>query len=156
LRRGRSSLAGATYFLTICLEKGQRGLDAISIYSESKAALAQLNHEIGLICHGLVHLLIEMNGIASDLSSLVRLFKGRLSPALRKQRLSWQRGYFDRRLRDFDSKAVVLRYMLMNPYRKGLIEVEEEWPYWSCSDFAMVWLDDEDERNRPVPEWLGT
>lgn len=160
MRKGRSNLTGCTYFLTICLAKEQSGLDSPSIFSSCQLILRRLERANDLICHGFVlmpdhvHLLLDLNETESDLPSMMGLFKGRLSPGLRELKLGWQRGYFDRRLRETDSKAVVLRYMMMNPYRKGLIEIGEEWPYWECSDLAKVWLDTEVGRARPVPDWL--
>jgi len=160
LRKGRSSQAGAAYFLTVCLAKGDKGLDSARVFPACQSVLARIEIESASRCHGFVlmpdhiHLLIELNETESSLPAVIRLFKGRMSPTLRRLGMSWQRGYFDRRLREDDSIGVVLRYMLINPYRKRLVDLGDEWPFWKCSDIARVWLDDEDGRDQPMPEWL--
>ncbi len=160
MRKRRSSHVWATYFLTVCLAKGDKGLDSALVFSACQSVLAQVENENSSRYHCFVlmpdhiHLLIELHETEPNLPVVIRLFKGRMSPTLRHLGMSWQRGYFDRELREDDSKAVVLRYMLMNPYRRRLVDLGNEWPFWKCSDIARVWLDDEDGRDQPMPEWL--
>ena len=100
-----------------------------------------------------VHLLVELN-TETSLQGLVRLYKGRMAPELRKNKLNWEDSFFDRRLRPEDSVGSVLRYILMNPYRKGLIIPESEWPYSFFSKEAKTWISIAKEKNVPMPNWL--
>jgi len=100
-----------------------------------------------------LHLLIRLLD-KTKLEDFAKSFKGRLSPVLRNLGINWQKGYYDRLIRDQDPVDVVVRYMLMNPYRKGLLRTDEKWPYWYCSDQAKVWIDDLEGIDRPIPEWL--
>jgi putative transposase len=45
----------------------------------------------------------------------------------RQYRISWQRDFFDHRLRDHHQEAAKLKYILMNPVRRGLCERAEDW-----------------------------
>ena len=49
----------------------------------------------------------------------------------RNHKISWQRDFFDHRLRDHHAEVEKTQYILMNPVRKGLCERAEEWP-WVC------------------------
>ena len=70
-----------------------------------------------------------------------------MSPTLRKHQLNWEDGYFDRRLRPNDSVGSVLRYMLLNPYRKHLQSADREWPFWYCNEEAKPWISIAEEKN---------
>lgn len=158
LRKGRISATGSFYFLTLCLDKDQTGLDSPVLFKDCCAALntLEIENSINFIClinmpdH--LHAILNLHGSIS-LSRVIRLFKGRMSPVLRRYGVRWQRGYYDRRLRETDPIGVVLRYMLINPYREKLIPKEQKWPYWFCTKEAKKWMSlDEDV---PDPEWLN-
>jgi putative transposase len=152
-------MGDCVYFLTLCLENGQRGLDNPALFDASVKLLQGIEKTASIEMLALVHmpdhlhLLIRLSQ-ESRLPNLVRIFKGRMSPTLRKSNLRWQRSYHDRRLRKSDPIDVVLRYMLMNPYRKGLLDPRKEWPYLICSPKAKHWLDQTEGTNLPLPEWL--
>ncbi|MDA0347677.1 MAG: transposase [Verrucomicrobia bacterium] len=161
LRKGRWSAQDTMYFLTICLRTGQSGLDSKELFESSLTHLKTLEKDKCRAVHGIVHmpdhvhLLVELN-TETNLQDLVRLYKGRMTPELRKNELKWENGYFDRRLRPEDSVGSVLRYMLMNPYRKGLITTDSEWPYFHCREEAKSWINIAGEKNLPMPEWIGS
>jgi REP element-mobilizing transposase RayT len=46
-----------------------------------------------------------------------------------RQSVSWQDGFFDHRLRSWESAVEKANYIRMNPVRAGLIEENEIWPY---------------------------
>ena len=92
----------------------------------------------------------------TQLSDALRLFKGRMSPHLRQLNLRWQKGCFDHRLRDTEELAPVLRYMLMNPYRRGLLDTAEKlWPFWYCEPETYRWFQGIADDGKPFPEWLN-
>ena len=41
----------------------------------------------------------------------------------------WQRGFWDRQLRTWESYEEKWHYVLLNPVRKGLVSAPEEWPF---------------------------
>jgi REP element-mobilizing transposase RayT len=45
----------------------------------------------------------------------------------REHGISWQRDFFDHRLRDHHEESAKLNYVLMNPVRRGLCERAEDW-----------------------------
>ena len=47
----------------------------------------------------------------------------------RKLGVSWQRDFFDHRLRDHHEEGEKRSYILMNPVRKGLCARAEDWPW---------------------------
>ena len=47
----------------------------------------------------------------------------------RKMGLSWQRDFFDHRLRKGESYEEKAHYIRMNPVRAGLCQRPEEWPH---------------------------
>ena len=47
----------------------------------------------------------------------------------RFHRISWQRDFFDHRLRNHHEEAEKRDYILNNPVRRGLCERVEEWPW---------------------------
>jgi putative transposase len=159
LRKGRWSTQDTYYFITICLTKGQRGLNSNEVFNSTLHILTSAETGLCKTVHAFVHmpdhihLLIELN-TETSLQDFVRLYKGRMSPTLRSHGLSWQKGYFDRRLRANDSVGSVLRYMLMNPYRKNLLTEKDEWPYWFCTNEAEAWISIAQEKNVPLPEWM--
>jgi len=48
----------------------------------------------------------------------------------------WQRGYFDRYIRDRQHMWNVQRYILLNPVEAGLVDDLFEWPYSSIHDYG--------------------
>ncbi len=59
---------------------------------------------------------------------------GKASPTGRSTRLGlWQKSYYDHVLRHDENLAHVVRYVLENPVRAGLVESFDEYPYaWSA------------------------
>jgi putative transposase len=159
LRKRRWSARDTMYFLTICLRSGQTGLDTKELFETSLTILRTLEKDsiktLQCLVHmpDHIHILIESNS-DSNLPDIVRLYKGRMTPYMRKSGLNWEAGYFDRRLRAEDSVGAVMRYMLMNPYRKHLINDKCGWPFWYCTKQAETWIGIAEEKNLPEPEWL--
>ncbi|MGB0413474.1 MAG: REP-associated tyrosine transposase [Coraliomargarita sp.] len=158
LRRGRVSISHARYFLTVVTKDRQRGLACSEIYDACLNLLHDLPaHSLALVLmEDHLHWLFQLSNETS-LSEMVRLFKGRLSPELRRLGIRWQsRAYHDRRLRPDDELAPFLRYMLCNPYREGLCAVDERWPFWYCDSEVSEWFEPTTNEGRPWAEWIAT
>jgi putative transposase len=72
-----------------------------------------------------LHALIRTDGNTS-LSELIRGYK-RITAKLAK--VSWQRNFFDHRLRHSESSSQKFDYITQNPVRAGLIDCAGNWPY---------------------------
>ena len=158
LRKGRISAAGLFYFVTICLVKNGNGLDSTDLFEVSLATLLEKEEDGKIELVAVVHMPDHLHllfRLESDLSlgDFIRLYKGKMTPLLRRNGLKWQRGYYDRWLREPDPIGVVLRYMLMNPYRKNLLAGNETWPFWFCTKEAKKWMSL--DKDVPYPEWLN-
>jgi len=86
------------------------------------------------------HLHLVLEGIAptSDLRRFVRIAKQRVAYAFRRTRgipLTWQEGYYDRVLRSDEATDTVVRYVLDNPVRGGLVTQAEDYAFSG----AMFW-----------------
>lgn len=146
LRRGRVSLAGQVYFITVCA-KNRR-----PVFGEVRAAraVAQALHGIALgraqrmiawvVMPDHVHLLIRlqgeetlpavMNRINSCTAKAVNRVIGARGPV-------WQGAYHDRALRDERDFLPAARYLLANPIRAGLVAGLGAYPYWNAYEFGM-------------------
>ncbi len=84
--------------------------------------------------HGLVGL-----GDSTDLSELMRRFKGASANAVNRARARtgrlWQPGFHDHALRREQSRIAVARYIVANPLRAGLVTRLGDYPHWDS-----VWL----------------
>jgi len=158
LRRGRWSVPGATYFLTICTQSQQSGLDSkalaplilqlareMSVGWNLRTAVAMPDH---------VHLVIDLRSDAI-LADSVRKFKGPLSVVLRRHGIKWQRACFDHRLRTREDLLPVFLYVFLNPYRAMLIDTSQRWPAYYCSAADWAWFGRLTDRCHPVPAWLA-
>jgi putative transposase len=78
-----------------------------------------------------VHLLIEGEKAEADMRRFTRLLKqkaGYWFKSIYHDKL-WQPGYYERVLRDDEATLMVVRYILENPVRKGLVQHFTDYPY---------------------------
>ena len=123
---------GATYFITICCH--HRGVNQLC-QKQTAAVLsktARIYHDqarwqlkLLLLMPDHIHALIGTDG-ESSLSQLIRSYK-RITAKLAK--VSWQRNFFDHRLRHTASLPQKFDYICQNPVRAGLIDSADNWPY---------------------------
>jgi REP element-mobilizing transposase RayT len=142
LRKGRVSLPGHTYLITIvCEHRTPR-------FSDSRCADATVGilHE-GRIWRGAealswvlmpdhLHMLLSL-GPSEPLPRLLNRIKSVTAQAAnrgigRDGRL-WMRGYHDRALRVEEHLPAVARYILDNPVRAGIVATIDAYPYWHCA-----------------------
>ena len=79
-----------------------------------------------------LHLVVEGRHEASDMRRFAKVSKQRVRFVFRMRfeiRETWQEGYFDRVLRSDEATEVVVRYVLDNPVRAGLVETAEDYPF---------------------------
>ncbi len=100
-----------------------------------------------------VHLLVRL-GQNSNLSSVVRLFKGRLTPLLRRHKAAWQQSFYDHCLHPNEELLPVFLYIYLNPYRKELFSLDQVWPGYFCSSEDWGWVGPLTNECHPEPAWL--
>jgi putative transposase len=81
-----------------------------------------------------VHLLLEGTADAADLRESVRVWKQLVGYAWKRRTNTqlWQIGFHDHVLRERDDTRAIVRYLLNNPVRAGLVQAASEYP-WSGS-----------------------
>ena len=86
-----------------------------------------------------VHLVAEGINEASDLRRFVTLFKQRSGYRYGRttRRKLWEVGYYDRVLRDEESTAKVVSYILYNPVKAGLVQRPQDYPYAGSDVFTL-------------------
>lgn len=160
LHRGRVSIPGARYFVTVCAVRPTQRLTERETAVRLLADLASVcsGPDGALLCATVmpdhVHALLTL-GNRLALGQLLGKYKTLTREYLRRKGLHWQRDFFDHRLRPEDLASPFARYIFLNPYREHLIPRRSLWPWWR--DPQIVEFDFtttlEDGRYPPI-EWL--
>ena len=87
------------------------------------------------------HLLLEGTTEGSDFLRFAKLAKQRSGAAfaLTSGERLWQKGYYERVLRDDEDVRSVARYIIANPVRAGIVQSPDQYPHlgsdtWSIRD----------------------
>jgi REP element-mobilizing transposase RayT len=159
LRVGRRSFQNSDYFLTGCLERPHSGLCDPLVAEAVRGQLFELERSgpwhlrTFVIMADHFHLLATLTA-ETQISGLVRTIKGPLTPVLRLRGLRWQQSFYDHRLRSSDEVLPTFRYIYLNPYRAGLIEIGQRWPWYYCCPEDAEWFEPLTDDGLPFPEWL--
>ena len=89
-----------------------------------------------------LHALLTGRSESGDAGKAMAVFR-RQSGFHYKRRCSrrlWQDGYFDRVLRKEEQTAVVVRYLLANPVRAGLVDDPGTYEHSGASDYTLAEL----------------
>ena len=174
LRRGRISLPGARYFITVCARRPASVLTEKPVGAALQVAVAGLfpDDDAAVLCSTVMpdhlHLLVQL-GERLSVGRVVAKFKSATTVTLREKGLDWQRNFFEHRLRPTDKADLYARYIFMNPYRAGLLAANDVWPWWRLNesvefDFLQhlragvppnEWMDESVEDMGLLPEHLG-
>ena len=100
-----------------------------------------------------IHLVVTLDA-QTTLPGVIRLFKGSLTPELRKKRLRWQENFYDHRIRPDDKLSPVFLYIFLNPYQAGLVKAGEKWAWYKCSSVDWEWFGGMTDDALPFPEWI--
>lgn len=160
LRKGRSSVPDALYFVTMITKDRKPGLLRETILRTMLNSIAQLEKERACTSimwtmmpdhiHGIFRL-----GESAQPGDVVRVVKGPMCPELRALNLAWQKNFHEHRIRPWESTARYLRYVLANPYRKHLLPLDQEWDYLYINSAELGWFLDSTNNRKPFPEWLN-
>jgi REP element-mobilizing transposase RayT len=148
LRKGRFSSGEVSYFVTICSYK-RNYISGITVFEAIRIAFGWLeaNSYIKLFCFILmldhIHAVLQLTG-DKNLSEVVSNFKISVVKQLKGKIESskfWQQGFFDHRIRKDEQFMQVVFYCYNNPYRTGIIDIEEHYQFWYCESGIQKELD---------------
>ena len=160
LRRHRWSSPGIEYFVTFNAQRPEHGLTASAILPALIEKREQLQARgcwkvrSWVVMPDHIHLLFGL-GANTSLGDCLRLFKGPLTPLLRKHGISWQDGYFEHRMRSNEDRLPVFLYVYLNPYRADLLPPSASWPGYFCAPTDWGWFSPLTNSGVPFPEWLA-
>ena len=80
-----------------------------------------------------VHMYLRTRGVR-HLSRIIAGLKVSITRSIRGMNVRWQRGYFERIIRGDIAPGNVVRYVLLNPVRAGLVRSPEEYAYMGVVD----------------------
>ena len=138
LYKGRVSIPGARYFITLC-SKGRVPSLLDSALAQSILDTWRLQHtdgdytfHCGSSMPDHIHFLFTL-GSRISLGQCIIKFKAKTKEAMDAAGLSWQRDFYDHRLRADDAMEGFAKYTFLNPYRKSLLPLQEPWAHWHLS-----------------------
>ena len=85
------------------------------------------------------HFLVTASEEGADFKKMVKTFKQQTGFDWSKRcgRRLWQKGYFERVLRDDDAPLSVARYIIENPVRAGLVSDARDYPLSGSSVYSL-------------------
>ena len=143
LRKGRRSIPAQAYLLTTATHLRK---PMFMNFSYARCALLGMRyHDLrddtrtlaGVVMPDHVHWLLYLTGRIS-MDSLMRQYKGGVARrihairGIHAQRL-WQAGYHDHAVRREEDMEQLVRYVIANPLRAGLVEQVEDYPHWHAA-----------------------
>jgi len=139
LRKCRYSAGGNVYLITACCRSRLAvfaNLDLGSVVAEEirKSDLENRSDTYAfVVMPDHLHWLFQLRA-GNTLSSVVRKIKGVSAYRINKIRRStdavWQKGYYDRALRDNESLIEAGNYVIANPVQAGLVARVEDYSLW--------------------------
>lgn len=126
------------YFLTFCTwERARHFTDSrhVAIVSEQfQCASGEESFAVVAYCFmpDHVHLLVAGESDDADLKRFSKLAKQYSGFYFRRSTglALWQRSGFERSLRSEETTAAVVRWVVANPVRAGLVKAPTEYPFW--------------------------
>jgi REP-associated tyrosine transposase len=146
---GFSYVGPCEYSLTVCAFKRRQPFTNAATVDDARTQLlntaTELQFEIPAYCFmpDHVHVLATGTSDDSDLRQFVSRWKQQTGHAYKRQRKArlWQEGFYDHVLRAEEDRAAVIRYLLENPLRAGLVQNLHDYPYWGsglCSREELI------------------
>ena len=133
------------YLLTLCTAEREPWFTDGVLVNQLRSQLRQSAADHGFavpaqcIMPDHVHLLAEGTTVRSDVRRFVSSLKQRLGFRFSQERGGrlWQDGYHDRILRDDEATLTVVRYILENPVRAGLVKRFSDYPYSESDRYSL-------------------
>jgi putative transposase len=156
LRQGRASADGQTYIVTFAtLHRRRLFLDPRRARCLVDASLdPRLWERSRLLAWVLMpdhwHGLVEL-GRGESIEALVRRLKANTARASRVRNASggrlWAPGFHERALRREDDLQAAARYIVLNPFRAGLVRRVADYPWWGA-----IWAEGRASGLTPLPQ----
>ena len=132
------------YFVTVCvLDRRSVFVDAEVVESVRSHFLEQATRfAFAILAYCFmpdhVHLLIEGTTEDADLQAFVARAKQKsgFEFAAQHQHRLWQKGYYERVLRDDERTTHVIRYIIANPVKAHLVVEPSEYPFWGSGVYT--------------------
>jgi len=100
-----------------------------------------------------LHLLANL-GPSLTLSRCIARLKSKTKEALATSGTRWQDNYYEHRLRRHESASNVLQYIFLNPFRAGLLQSKEKYPWFWLGNEERAWFEPRLDDGQPWAEWL--
>jgi len=156
LRKGRVSIAGARYFVTVVTSDRQHGLNRYELWSKFLELAARDAADVWAAVFLPDHLHVFFVLPEDDtVGRVMRSLKGPLTPLMRDAGLRWQKNFFEHRLRSNEMSEPYMRYMFCNPYRAGYLNCDKKWPFWAITSPQAKWFVEKFPKQLPEAEWLS-
>jgi REP element-mobilizing transposase RayT len=137
-------VAGYRFFLTVCTYRRRRYFEELSVIDLVRVQFLQTSVAEGAAILAYcfmpdhLHAVVECDSGRTDFARFVRSAKQRAGFYFSRSRQQplWQDSFFDRTLRQDEALADVVRYMIGNPVRAGLVGAPEEYPHWGSEVYS--------------------
>lgn len=132
------------------LDANELGIDYLAIKAVADIVKNTLHYqdskEYKLICYCImpnhVHLVFELlnenKGISKIMQSIKRISARKANAMLKRSGKFWQDESFDRLIRNEKELFNIIKYVLMNPVKAGLVDNWEKWKYTYCHPNYLV------------------
>ena len=161
LRRKRISLPDTSCFVTLGVEHRRPGLTSNALPSALRTELSSIEADGHARLQGATimpdhaHLLLRTTGSLS-LSRIIARLKSKTRANLVTEGLAWQRNFFEHRIRPDESLEAVLRYIVMNPVRSGLVSSPNDYPHTWLGENEAAWFDWQSPQPDKPPTWVSS
>jgi putative transposase len=151
LRKGRESICGQRYFITVCCMNRKplmAGLSAAQAVCREFHVLAKNPSSkilAWVVMPDHLHYLLELTD--QPLHQVCGRIHYYLAKAVNRSLKRcgarvWQGAYFDHAIRKDENYLSAIRYMLNNPVRAGLVDRIEDYPFWNIVGWdGCLWFD---------------
>ncbi len=139
LRKGRRSVRGFYYFITICCKNKKeifKSKENADIFFKSLEYLEKNGYiEVlfAILMPDHAHLIFKLTGDRklSEVIKSLKQFTGRkIKEKMKTEENIWQKGFYDHAIRKDENLTEIMRYCLFNPVRKGIIQDPRKYPFW--------------------------
>ena len=143
------------YSLTFCAHERRILFVEADVVQEAHAQILEsaARHAFALAAYCFMpdhlHLLVEGQSDDADLIAFAKDVKQRVAYRQRCKRAGpvWQKGYYERVLRDDEATLIVARHILENPVRKGLVREPRDYAFsgsavWTREQLLEMWQTD--------------
>ena len=141
LRKGRHSIPGTYYYLTLATLNKKPLLatpkisDIIFQAFDWLETKERLRWFCVIVMPDHIHAVIQL-GSKQTLSGLIQSFKShtakQVNDYLGRSGSLWQSAYHEHGIRQDESLNTIIQYCYQNPVRSGLVKAARNYPFWRC------------------------